>query len=308
MLITVAINNYNYEKYIVECINSVLKQTYKKIEIIIVDDGSTDNSIEIINKNFSNVKNLKIIQKENNGQLSTFNEVLKVTNGKIVFFLDADDIYKKDYIEKVVKIYKNNKDIDFIFCALEVFDETNNTIDFFKRKEDQNLNIGTSSIASYYNRKWIGQPTSSISMKIEILRKILPVPYEEDWITRADDILVWGASLVGAKKFYLNLDLVKYRVHRSNNFYNKEFSSAYNENRNVNITKFFDYIISKNNININNFPKMIFNEYKNREKLKIGTYSKALFKMNISIFTKFYILILFVSFLLKRNIKSRSML
>ncbi|MBU1995244.1 glycosyltransferase family 2 protein, partial [bacterium] len=118
MKVSVAINNYNYGKFIVECIESVLHQTYQNIEIIVVDDGSTDDSLEILASRYKNNPRIQIVSKKNAGQLSAFNEALKHITGEIVFFLDADDLYKKNYIETILKVYKENQDVDFVFCAL----------------------------------------------------------------------------------------------------------------------------------------------------------------------------------------------
>ena len=80
---------------------------------------------------------------------------------------------------------------------------------------------GYSPAATYLNEAWVGSVTSCISMKRDLLNLILPIPYEKDWITRADDCLVWGASLKLGYKCFLNKSLVKYRIHGRNFFYGK---------------------------------------------------------------------------------------
>lgn len=89
--VSVIIPFYNVEKYIGECLESVLNQTLKEIEIICVDDGSTDNSHEIVSEYKRKNENIKIIQKENGGQSSARNAALKIAKGKYIYFLDSDD-------------------------------------------------------------------------------------------------------------------------------------------------------------------------------------------------------------------------
>lgn len=89
--ISIIIPAYNVDKYIEKCIDSVLRQTYKNFEVIVVDDGSTDNTAFIVD-NFENMdKRIKVIHKENCGLSAARNTGLKVATGKYIMFLDSDD-------------------------------------------------------------------------------------------------------------------------------------------------------------------------------------------------------------------------
>jgi len=258
MKASIIITNYNYGKFITECVDSLLQQTYKNIEVIIIDDGSTDNSLELLNDNYSKNRLINIVSKKNGGQLSTFNEALKYITGDIVFFLDSDDIYKDNYIEKVLEIYKKDKTIDFVFCAIEKFFTDGRKEIIQKYKE--NIDIGFSMISAIYSKEWVGSVTSVISMKKDILNQILPIPFEKDWITRADDCLIWGSSVVGAKKYYYNDPLVLYRVHGDNAFYDKKISDVYLYKREISINRLFTFFINKLGLNdkILNFISLEF--------------------------------------------------
>ena len=103
-MISMIVPVYNVEKYLSECIDSLIFQTYSNIEIILVNDGSTDNSGEICD-NYSKIDNrIKVIHKENGGLSDARNEGLKNISGKLVMFIDSDD-----YIDKnlVYTLYKN---------------------------------------------------------------------------------------------------------------------------------------------------------------------------------------------------------
>lgn len=96
--VSIIVPIYNSEKYLETCLNSILNQTYKDIEIILVDDGSTDNSINIYEKYKKN-KNIKIYKKANGGAASAKNLGIKKATGEYVCFIDSDDVIEIDYVE-----------------------------------------------------------------------------------------------------------------------------------------------------------------------------------------------------------------
>ena len=102
MLITVIIPVYKVEQYLVECIESVISQTYKDIEIILVDDGSPDNCPIICDQYAEQYSNIRVIHKENGGLSSARNRGLEVSNGEYIVFLDSDDILVETAIEDIV--------------------------------------------------------------------------------------------------------------------------------------------------------------------------------------------------------------
>lgn len=286
MKASIIIDNYNYGKFITECVNSVLQQTYKNIEIVIIDDGSTDNSLELINEKYSKNHLVDIVSKKNGGQLSTFNEAIKHITGDIIFFLDSDDMYKNDYIEKALEIYKKNKDIDFVFCAMEKFfsDGRKEIVQRYK----ENTDIGFSMVSAIHSKEWIGNVTSTLSMKKDILNQILPIPFEKDWANRADDCLIWGSSVVGAKKYYFNESLVLYRAHGANTFYGKEFSNVYLYKREISINRLFSFFINKFDLNdkILNFISLEFKSRYPKDYKLLKRYMKIVFNSKEAIILK----------------------
>lgn len=122
-LISIIVPVYNAERFLDQTINTVLDQTYKNWELILVDDKSTDSSVEIINKYIDKNKNIKLIQnKENSGAAVSRNNGIEVANGRYIAFLDADDLWKKDKLEKQIKFMKEKK-CAFSFTGYEFANE-----------------------------------------------------------------------------------------------------------------------------------------------------------------------------------------
>lgn len=131
--VSVIIPCYNQGKYIKEAIDSVLNQTYKNIEIVIINDGSTDNSSQIISNLISDKSNIKFIDnKENNGIIYARNFAIDEASGEYILPLDADDIIKPSYIEKAVKILEERSDIGIVYGKVKFFGAKNSIWDLQK--------------------------------------------------------------------------------------------------------------------------------------------------------------------------------
>lgn len=113
--VTIVIPVYNTEKYLKKCINSVLKQSNKKIEVIAVNDGSTDNSLEILKLFDKKYDNVKIIDKKNEGVSVARNEGIKRAQGKYIMLLDSDDTLSRNTVKHLVKFFDQNyNEIDIV--------------------------------------------------------------------------------------------------------------------------------------------------------------------------------------------------
>lgn len=117
-LISVIIPVYNVEQYLVKCLDTVLNQTYSNIEILLIDDESTDSSGAICDSYLNIDSRVKVIHKKNNGLGIARNTGIECASGKYIVFIDSDDFVEKDYIEKAyTKIKNENADICYIdYC------------------------------------------------------------------------------------------------------------------------------------------------------------------------------------------------
>ena len=118
-LISIIIPVYNVEKYLKECLESVINQTYINLEIILVDDGSTDGSGNICDEYKKRDPRIRVIHKENGGVSIARNLGLNYVNGQYIGFIDSDDYVEPEYCEKLLKSIKENN----VQCALCKFDK-----------------------------------------------------------------------------------------------------------------------------------------------------------------------------------------
>lgn len=241
MTISCLINNYNYAHFLGDALESVLAQTVPVDEIIVVDDGSTDASAEVLAKFCRRYPAITVVAKENEGQLSCFNEGFARATGDIVFFLDGDDLYERNYVDQALAMYHRHPQCDFVACGLRQFGQS----DLLRLKYETDRDLGYSVILTCYLREWIGAPTSCLSMRRGILEKILPLPLCEDWRTRADDCLVFGASVAAARKFYLAQPLVRYRVHGANHYCGRAADQFADYRRRLAINRLFAHLERK---------------------------------------------------------------
>ena len=102
--VSVVVSVYNIEKYIAECLASVINQSYSNLEILCINDGSTDDSLKILSQFEFKDNRVKIINQTNQGLSVSRNTGIKNAQGKYIYFIDGDDFISKDYIKEMVSI------------------------------------------------------------------------------------------------------------------------------------------------------------------------------------------------------------
>lgn len=118
-LVSVVIATYNYGSFLAAAIDSVLRQTYPHFEIIVVNDGSTDNTDEVI-KVYLNHPQLRYYKKKNEGQTKTKNFGIREAKGEYVAFLDADDFWEADKLTKQVELFNQNPLVGVVFSHIRL--------------------------------------------------------------------------------------------------------------------------------------------------------------------------------------------
>lgn len=210
ILISIIIPLYNTERYIAETIETVTNQTYTNWELIIVDDCSTDNSVEIINKFIEKDSRIKIISSEKNfgGPARPRNIGIEKSNGEYIAFLDADDLWSNDKLEKQLE-YMLKHDITFSSTNSMFVDELSNPIDnkykivtFFKKYDKK------ATVCDLIKNKFIA--TSSVMVKKELLGDFS----ESKELVSVEDLRQWLHLLHNkkVKYFYFSEKLLIYRI------------------------------------------------------------------------------------------------
>lgn len=215
-LFSVLIANYNNGRYLQDAINSVLAQTYKFWEIIIVDDGSTDNSIELYNKYKDDNRFHIYFNGENKGCGFTKSKCVECANGMICGFLDSDDVLLPNAITEHVKAHTQHLDYSCVFSRFYYCDTNLNII-----RELRELNIPTGQ--NYFtNRDYLPEHFTSFK-KIHYDKTIgidpsLPAAVDQDLYFKLEEI---------APVFLLNKLTYKYRCTDNQISQNKNWTKAF---------------------------------------------------------------------------------
>lgn len=205
--ISIVICNFNYEHYVKSAIDSVIKQTLSAHEIIIVDDGSTDKSVEVIQHNFPDIK---LIQKQNEGQISAYNSGFKHVTGDVVLFLDSDDELIPEALEEISQSFDEN--IVKVQFKMQITDRDGNLLDSILPSFLDSGNVGDSLLKEGVLYK--SPPASGNSYRVSALKEIFPLPTSSEEKHGADYFCIYGSALLGHVAS-INKPLFRYRIHDS---------------------------------------------------------------------------------------------
>ena len=110
-LVSVIVPVYNVEKYVAKCLDSLISQTYDNIQIIIVNDGSSDRSLDIVERYKNIDSRVKVYNKKNGGLSDARNTGIKYAEGEFICFVDSDDWVSNDYVEALISMFEEKVDI-----------------------------------------------------------------------------------------------------------------------------------------------------------------------------------------------------
>jgi glycosyltransferase involved in cell wall biosynthesis len=204
-LVSVIMLVFNSEKYVGEAIQSILNQTYRNFELIIIDGGSTDKSLEIITKFHAMDNRIKIIHQTGKGIPSARNEGCKFASGNYIAIMDSDDIAIKNRLEKQVTFFEKNSDVGICGSWVKTVGEISTT---WKHPCDNDKIKGSLLFFCPFAH-------SSVMMRKDAI-PFFPEPYTESYDT-AEDYDLWVKCMNYAKYSNLSIPLVLYRIHQENN-------------------------------------------------------------------------------------------
>ena len=202
-LVSVIINNYNYGVYLGEAIRSVLDQSYERTEIIVVDDGSTDHSREVVERYiYEYPGRIQAVFKENGGQASAMNAGFARSAGEIICFLDSDDYWFGKKIERVVEAHKQYGVVQH---------------NLLQNGQRFRLLLNTGDLQYFLKEFGLTRscvPTSGLSFRRDVLNLFFPLPEEE--LKLCADVYLRCAGIYFSKATSLNECLGVYRLHGDN--------------------------------------------------------------------------------------------
>jgi glycosyltransferase involved in cell wall biosynthesis len=205
-LVSVIIPNYNYAKFVREAIDSALSQTYGNIEVIVVDDGSEDDSREIL-RSYST--KIKAVYQKNAGVSAARNNGVSVSAGKYVAFLDADDVWLPEKIEKQVNLFEKDADLGLVHVGVEDIDSKGNSLEI-------NLNGLTGWVSHeflLFQQSVVLGGGSGFMVSRRVFDEVKG--FDLQFLTTADWDLFYRISCLYQIGFVPEV-LLKYRVHGAN--------------------------------------------------------------------------------------------
>jgi len=212
-LLTILINNYNYGRFLRDAVDSALNQSYSNTEVIVVDDGSTDDSRQIITSYGSRIIP---VTKQNGGQASAFNAGFAASHGEWILFLDSDDKLAPQRAEKLVSHARRVPVAGCIAHNLDYCDAENRPIEFADRISYENCELTDQRKNIRKGRPNVWLPaTSGLAFRRDVLSKILPMP--EDITITADNYIKF-AVLSLAPVLLIDERLAVQRLHNSNRY------------------------------------------------------------------------------------------
>ncbi len=267
-LVSVIIPAYNSEKFIEAAINSVLAQSYQNFEIIVVDDSSNDNTKRIVETISQKDKRVAIHKIPHSGRPSvTRNYGIKKAQGSLIAFLDSDDLWSKEKLEKQIKLINTNPELIFVYSMSITFGDVN-----LLSRQYELLPLPIRAVKTKEDLLKIGNtiPLSSVLVRSDILEEI--GRFDEDPELQIEDYDLWiRLSQKGKFKFMPRI-LVYYRIH------SQQFSADWETKK-----KRLEYLAQKRNLKL---PE--YNYFRNKNIF-------LLFIRNIIHF-KFYLLYKLIGF------------
>ena len=144
-LITVMVPVYNVEKYLDKCVTSILNQSYKNLDVLLINDGSTDHSGDICDKYVQLDKRVRVIHKFNEGVSKTRNQGIEYAKGKYLVFVDSDDYLEVDYCKNMYEAQQQYQDA-FVMCGFKTVYVTGEENSFYFQKGKAISEVSTKNI------------------------------------------------------------------------------------------------------------------------------------------------------------------
>lgn len=252
--ISIIVPVYNNEKFIGKCIDSLLNQTYSNIEIIIIDDGSTDNSNKIIDNYHRKFSNIFVIHKSNGGVSSARNIGIEYSTGEKIIFVDSDDYVEEDYVESLVK----DKD-----AKLNIVNYTRDYTNGKKKHQiNTNENIENLSISETMELLVSPEPFQGYLWNKCFDAKILRL-----YDIKFDEKIKICEDLLFCIQYTKHINYASYYHHEVYHYYINSESTMHNQSNDLSVLNAYTQIIN------------ITSEFKNCQHIVIERYMSSLYSL-----------------------------
>ena len=206
-LISTVIPAYNQGHFLVEAIESVLNQTWTNLEVVVVNDGSTDNTIDILKKMAGKDQRIRWFDQKNQGFAVAMNRAIEESHGEYIAHLDSDDVMEPDKIELQMEALRKDSEVDLVHTAVRIIDTDGHSLMVYRGKDVEPKVF----LAQMFYRSIMGNPTTIMGRK----ECWVKVPFLEKYKRSVDYERV--LRLAERYKFkYLDLPLTKWRRHEEN--------------------------------------------------------------------------------------------
>lgn len=203
--ISIIVPTYNYAHFIVDCLESIFSQTYKDFEVIVVDDGSTDDTAQVLEKYKGRIR---YIHQENRGLPAARNTGIRAAQGEYLAFLDSDDLWLPNKLDEQIRVLRNDADMGIIFSDASAFNERGVMRESILKEE----NICTGFC---FQRLFMG---NYLVMPTVMIRKrcLEKSGLFDESLTAVEDYDLWLRISLYYKIGFVSKILAQYRVHPSN--------------------------------------------------------------------------------------------
>jgi glycosyltransferase involved in cell wall biosynthesis len=211
--VDVVVTNHNYGRFLAEAIESACSQTHPEVRVVVVDDGSTDGSREVL-RGFED--RVEVVLKEQGGQASALNAGIERCRGEVLLFLDADDVLRPHAAERVATAFAAGPQLSKVQFPMEIVDAEGNPTGGVKPGGHLRAPVGDqrrAELAAPFDLPWL--PGGGTGFRAEAVRRILPIPAADYPRSGADWYLVHLTALLGEAAL-LDEVCASYRVHGGN--------------------------------------------------------------------------------------------
>lgn len=208
--VSVLIANFNYGRFLGAAIESALAQSYPVLEIVICDDGSTDDSCQVAERYASEDGRVRLVRKPNAGEGAAYSAAFAASSGDIVCLLDSDDVWKPNKVARAIGIFSSMPEAGWVRHRLRLTDESLRPMETVVPACRGSRRVGNAKYA--HLEKTIAFSTTGLSLRRELAERLFPIP--QPLFGRGPDLyLDYMCGLLGAPGYSLGEDLGLYRCH-----------------------------------------------------------------------------------------------